>query len=64
MTDALHDMDADVLVSRMKAKQYHEPRVPIQNNGHNCGVYVLCYATCKACHSPMMSTSMLISLGE
>eukprot|EP00957_Ditylum_brightwellii_P104773 7985717-Ditylum_brightwellii.AAC.1 len=26
MTDSLHDMDADVVVLRMKSKQYHELR--------------------------------------
>eukprot|EP00957_Ditylum_brightwellii_P025893 1959117-Ditylum_brightwellii.AAC.1 len=48
MTDSLHYMDANVLAMRMKAKQYHKLRVPIQNNHHNCGVYVLHYAACKA----------------
>eukprot|EP00957_Ditylum_brightwellii_P133718 10195457-Ditylum_brightwellii.AAC.1 len=52
MTDYLHDMDADVVVLRMKSRQYHKLKVPIQNNGHNCGVYILHYATCKACHTP------------
>eukprot|EP00957_Ditylum_brightwellii_P031000 2349012-Ditylum_brightwellii.AAC.1 len=45
MTDSLHDMDADVVVLRIKSKQYHKLKAPIQNNGHNCGVYVLHYAT-------------------
>ena len=36
----------------MKAKQYHKLRVPIQKDVHNCGVYVLHYATYKTCHAP------------
>eukprot|EP00957_Ditylum_brightwellii_P171322 13041830-Ditylum_brightwellii.AAC.1 len=38
MTDSLHNMDVDVLLLRMKSKQYHDLRVPIQNSGYNCGV--------------------------
>eukprot|EP00957_Ditylum_brightwellii_P060749 4612463-Ditylum_brightwellii.AAC.1 len=45
MTDSLHGMDADVLVLRMKSKQYHKLKVPNQNDGYDCGVYVHHYAT-------------------
>eukprot|EP00957_Ditylum_brightwellii_P004899 373421-Ditylum_brightwellii.AAC.1 len=45
MLDSLHDVDADVVVLRMKGKQYHELRVPIQKDGYKCGVYILHYAT-------------------
>eukprot|EP00957_Ditylum_brightwellii_P189354 14412707-Ditylum_brightwellii.AAC.1 len=52
MTDSLDDVDADVVVLRMKNRQYHDLMVPIQKDSHNYGVYVLHYATCKAYHVP------------
>ena len=52
MNDSLHDVDADVVVLRMKSRQYRDLKVPTQNDSHNCGVYVLHYATCAACHAP------------
>ena len=52
MTDSLDDVDADVVVLRMKSRQYCDLEVPIQRDSHNCGVYVLHYATCVACHAP------------
>eukprot|EP00957_Ditylum_brightwellii_P059296 4501451-Ditylum_brightwellii.AAC.1 len=45
MADSLHDVDADVVVLRMKSRQYNKLKVSIQKEGHNCGVYVLQYAT-------------------
>eukprot|EP00957_Ditylum_brightwellii_P110172 8403490-Ditylum_brightwellii.AAC.1 len=52
MTISIEDMDADVLVKKMKRKQYNDLQVPTQHDGVNCGVYVPHYATCKACHTP------------
>eukprot|EP00957_Ditylum_brightwellii_P018947 1425586-Ditylum_brightwellii.AAC.1 len=36
MTDSFHDMDADVVVLRMKSNKCHKLRIPIQKDGHNC----------------------------
>eukprot|EP00957_Ditylum_brightwellii_P195457 14892420-Ditylum_brightwellii.AAC.1 len=47
MTDSLNDMEADVLVMRMKHKQYCKLSVSIKNDSYNCEVYVLHSATCK-----------------
>eukprot|EP00957_Ditylum_brightwellii_P000156 12118-Ditylum_brightwellii.AAC.1 len=55
MTHSLDDVDADVVVLRIKSRQYHELSIQIQNDSHNCGVYVLHHATCKACHAPPSS---------
>ena len=52
MNDSLYNVDADVVVLRMKSRQYRDLKVPTQRDSHNCGVYVLHYATCKACHAP------------